>query len=135
MIIVTVWILTADQVAQESGKEELATQYHSDERNVEVWGVGDEMTIYAMVEVDTLVDAQADEREEADEEHETAQESEYVHWLLAEVAEEPEGHQVEIAVYETVPAHELGGSELACLVMNRFSPILAKPAFLARYGM
>lgn len=96
MIIVTVWILTADQVAQESGKEELATQYHSDERNVEVWGVGNEMTIYAMVEVDALVDAQADEREEADEEYETAQESEYVHWLLAEVAEEPEGHQVEI---------------------------------------
>ena len=61
LIIVTVWILTADQVAQESGKEELTTQYHSDERNVEVWGVGDEMTIYAMVEVDALVDAQADE--------------------------------------------------------------------------
>ena len=43
------------------------------------------MTIYAMVEVDALVDAQADEREEADEEHETAQESEYVHWLLVDI--------------------------------------------------
>ena len=66
LIIVTIRVLTTDKVTQESGKEELTTQYHSDERNVEVWGVGDEMTIYAMVEVDTLVDAQADEREEAD---------------------------------------------------------------------
>ena len=66
------------------------------------------MTVYAVVEVDALVDAQADEREEGDEEHDAAQESEYVHWLLAEVAEEPEGHQVEITVYEAVPAHELG---------------------------
>ena len=90
------------------------------------------MTIYAMVEVDALVDAQADEREEADEEHETAQESEYVHWLLAEVAEEPEGHQVEIAVYETVPAHELGSSELACLVMNRFFANLGKAGVLGK---
>ena len=36
LIIVTVWILTADEVAQESCQEELATQYHRDEGDEEV---------------------------------------------------------------------------------------------------
>ena len=55
-----------------------------------------------------------------------------MHRLLAEVAQEPEGHQVEIAVYETVPAHELGGSELACLVMNRLFANLGKAGVLGK---
>ena len=55
-----------------------------------------------------------------------------MHWFLAEVAEEPEGHQVEIAVNEAVPAHELGGAELACLVVYRFFANLGESCVLGK---
>ena len=55
-----------------------------------------------------------------------------MHWLLAEVAQEPECHQVQIAVHETVPAHELGSTKLSCLMVNRFFANICEACILGK---
>ena len=71
----------------------------------------------AVRQVNQLTYAYGNHREEADEKHYRTEESEHVHRLLAEAAEEPQRDKVEIAVYETVEA-ELRLAVFARLMMH-----------------
>ena len=81
-----------------------------------------------------LVDANAQGGEEADEEHDGAEEAEHVHRLLAEGAQEPQRQQVEIAVDEAVQAHELRLAVFACLMVHHLLANLVETGILGQIG-
>ena len=72
--------------------------------------------------------------QEADEEHDGAQEAEYVHGLTTEGAQEPQCQQVEIAVYEAVQTHELRLPVLPCLVVYHLLTDLVEARILGQIG-
>ena len=57
-----------------------------------------------------------------------------MHGLLAESAKEPKGHQVEIAIDETVPTHELRLAILALLVVHHFLADLVESGIFSQIG-
>ena len=78
-----------------------------------------------------LCDYDPDSHDESDQEHQEAGESEEMHRLLAEGAEEPEAQQVEESVDETLDS-ELALAVLALLVMDRFLGYLGEPGVLGQ---
>ena len=69
--------------------------------------------------------------DETDEEHQTTHQTEEVHRLLAELIEEPQGHQIQVSVHETVQT-ELGGTELTFAVLHHFLADLGEPGVLGQ---
>ena len=87
-----------------------------------------------MVEGPCFLGSQEEGSKETDDEDNGTQETKYVHRLLAEGTEEPQGHQVEIAVHETVPTHELRLTILAFLVVYGLLSNLVETGILGKVG-
>ncbi len=104
LVVVALARRTADKVADESREKQLRTNHHRREGDIEPRRVCYQVVVDAVRQVNQLAYAYGNHREETDEEHYRTEESEHVHRLLAEAAEEPQRDKVEIAVYETVEA-------------------------------
>ena len=61
-----------------------------------------------------------------------AEESEHMHRLSAEAAQEPQRYKVEVSVEEAVPSHEFRFTELACLMVYRFLAYLVEAGVLCQ---
>ena len=72
-------------------------------------------------------------RDEADKEHQAAQQPEEVHRLDAKLGLEPERQQVEITIHKAVEA-KLGGAVLAGLMMDHLLADACKAGILGQIG-
>lgn len=106
-----------DQLAEESGEEQLSAEYHQDERNVEVGGVGDKDVVEPVGHVVDLCGADHDDGNETEDEHEGSEKPEEVHGLNSELVGEPECGKIKVAVDETVEP-ELCRAIFACAVLH-----------------
>lgn len=79
----------AHQIADEAGEEELCADEHGGQGDVEPRRTGDEALRNVVVEAVEFFGADADNRQEAYQEHQRAEEAENVHRLLAERAQKP----------------------------------------------
>ena len=118
LIVVALWCVAADELAQEACHEELRAQYHHGECDIEVWAAGHEGVGDAFRDAVEFGAAYYHYGYEAKEEHQGADEAEDVHGLESEAVQEPEREQVKVAIDKTVEAHELRLAELACLMVN-----------------
>ena len=64
--------------------------------------------------------------DEADNEHECADEAKHVHGLHAKSTDEPEADEVEKTVHKAVHAHEFAHAVLSCLMAHTFLPNFGK---------
>ncbi len=122
-----------DHFAEEAGEEEHGAQDYGEKGQVEEGLVGDGAEADAPGLVDELGGDDPDGHDEADEEHQDAGGAEEVHRLLAELGEEPQGHEVQETVHETFQT-ELGYSVLALLVMDGLFADLAVAGVLREVG-
>ena len=119
--------------AGKSGEEELGAYHHHCQRDIEIGRVGYESLLDAVGKAVQLVGTKYERRNESDEEHDGAEESEDVHRLAAEAAQEPQCDEVEIAVEESVQA-ELRRAVLACLMVNNLLADFVESGVLGEIG-
>ena len=112
----------------------MGTNHHHGQCYIEIRRVGDQSHGDALVQCPRFLCTQEEGCKEADDEHDGAQKSEDVHGLLAKCSEEPQRHQVEIAVDKTVPAHELRLAVLALLVVYGLLANLVETSILGQIG-
>ena len=91
-----------DQFAQEAGEEELGAQNHCRQCKVEVGGVRDQGVRIAGIHVVEFERSHDDHSDEAQQEHQTAQQAEEVHRLDTELRLEPQREQIQVAVDKAV---------------------------------
>ena len=89
LVVVALAAVAGDHLADEAGEEELETQQHGYESQVEQRLVSDGTICQTMGLLDKFLDDDPDGCEATGKEHENACEAEEVHGLLAETAEEP----------------------------------------------
>ena len=85
-----------------AGKEKLEAEKHGYESQIKERLFCDRAKDKSMCLLDELLDYYPDGGESSGKEHEDACETEEMHRLLAETAEEPQGYKVEQTVYETL---------------------------------
>ena len=117
VIFVAIGRGAGNQFAKEACEEELGTDDHAGEGNVEGGHVGDERAGASSAKHIDLVADNVKDGEEADEEDDGAPKSEDEHGLGPEAIEEPKGDKIEVTIDETVEA-ELCLPILACLVLD-----------------
>ncbi len=86
LILVSFLAVAADEVTQEACHEELCAQNHRCERNVEIRAVGHQRMRLVVAQRNQLVCSHAHHGDEANNEHERADEAEDVHRLHAKTA-------------------------------------------------
>jgi len=70
LIVITLFRITTDEIAEETGDEELGAKKHHREREIEIGRVGDEACRRAVGERHEFVDANDEHSDETDDEHE-----------------------------------------------------------------
>ncbi len=134
MIFVAFRGVTRNQFSEETCHEELRTDDHGRQRQVEVGRLGHQPVGHAVVHVVQLADSHDDDGDEAEDEHQRTQKAEKVHGLDAEGGEEPQGYQVQIAVEETVQPAELGLAVLARLMVHHLLADFLEAGVLGQVG-
>ena len=129
-IIVTGGAVSDDEFGKESGQEKHTSEDHHKDCDMEIGVDADEHGLGAMREGVEFHTAYDEDSDEADEEHEGADKSEEMHRLLTELIEEPNGHEVEVAVDETVET-EFRGAELPFAVLHHFLTDLGESGVLS----
>lgn len=112
----------------------MRSDHHHREGYVEVRRVGYESLRYAVGKRTELVYAYYSCGDEADYEHDGAEEAEHVHRLAPETAKEPQRDEVKVAVEEAVEP-ELRLAVFTRLMVYYLFAYLVEAGVLARYGM
>ena len=89
MIFVSLLTISADKVTQETRHEQLSTQNHHCQRDVEIWALRHQCVWLMLIKGDQFEGSHYDNGDESDDEHQRANESEYMHGLHAKGADEP----------------------------------------------
>lgn len=123
----------AQKFAQKSGEEELNAKDNPRKRKVKVGTGGNQGRRGVVQNGNELVRPHHAERNEADEEHQAAKQPEEVHGLLAETADEPKNHQIQVAVDEAIEP-ELRTAILPGPMHDNLFSYLAEPRLLCHVG-
>lgn len=134
LVVVSSRGITAYQFAQEACNEQLRSENHHCQRNVEVGRGGDQRGLDATADGNQFDGTNGDYSQEAEEEHDGTEKAKHVHRFQAEGAHKPQGEEVKISIDKAVQTTEFCFAEFASLVVDHLFSDFVETCILCQIG-